>query len=86
MCTQNYTMASFLLFKCQKDQKITLCTQYRYIQYYVERVERLCYVHNIDTFHAMSKGSKDYVMLTLSAPNETIVDLTNEQKKSLLRF
>ena len=43
-----------------------LCTQYRYIQCYVDRVERvkrLCYVHNIDTFNAMSKGSKDYVML-----------------------
>ena len=43
-----------------------LCTQYRYIQCYVNRVERgkrLCYVHNIDTFNAMSKGSKDYVML-----------------------
>ena len=30
---------------------------------HVERVERLHYVHNIDTFNAMSKGSKDYVML-----------------------
>ena len=29
----------------------------------VERVERLHYVRNIDTFNAMSKGSKDYVML-----------------------
>ena len=38
-----------------------LCTQYRYIQWYVKRVKRLCYVHNIDTFNAMSKGSKDYV-------------------------
>ena len=28
-----------------------------------ERVEILHYVHNIDTFNAMSKGSKDYVML-----------------------
>ena len=56
-------MASFLLFTCQKGWKIMLCTQHRYIQCYVERVERLCYVHNIDTFSAMSKGSKDYVML-----------------------
>ena len=30
---------------------------------HVERVARLHYVHNIDTFNAMSKGSKDYVML-----------------------
>ena len=30
---------------------------------HVERVERFYYVHNIDTFNAMSKGSKDYVML-----------------------
>ena len=30
---------------------------------HVERVERLHYVHNIDTFNAMLKGSKDYVML-----------------------
>ena len=43
-----------------------LCTQYRYIQCCVERVKRVkrfCYVHNIDTFNAMSKGLKDYVML-----------------------
>ena len=38
--------------------KITYCL-------YVERVERLCYAHNIDTFNAMSKGSKDYVMYTI---------------------
>ena len=50
-------------YSCQKGQKITLCTQYRYIQCYVKRVEILHYVHNIDTFNAMSKGSKDYVML-----------------------
>ena len=30
---------------------------------HVKRVERLHYVHNIDTFSAMLKGSKDYVML-----------------------
>ena len=49
---------------CQKGQKITLCAQYRYIQCYVERVKRLHYVYNIDTFRAMSKGPKDYnVML-----------------------
>ena len=30
---------------------------------HVERVERLYYVHNIDTFNAMSKGSKDYVIV-----------------------
>ena len=38
-----------------------LSTQYRYIQCYVKRVKRVCYVHNIDTFNAMSKESKDYV-------------------------
>ena len=32
---------------------------------HVESVERLYYVHNIDTFNAMSKGSKDYVMYTI---------------------
>ena len=37
-----------------------LCTQYRYVQCYVKRVKRLCHVHNIDTFNAMSK---EYVML-----------------------
>ena len=36
--------------------KITYCL-------YVEKIERLCNVHNIDTFNAMSKGLKDYVML-----------------------
>ena len=30
---------------------------------HVTLVERLHYVHNIDIFNAMSKGSKDYVML-----------------------
>ena len=29
---------------------------------HVQRVERLYYVHNIDTVNAMSKGSKDYVI------------------------
>ena len=29
---------------------------------HVERVKRLYYVHNIDTFNAMSKGLKDYVI------------------------
>ena len=33
---------------CQKGQKIMLCTQYRYIQSYVERVKRLCYVETRD--------------------------------------
>ena len=36
-----------------------LCTQYRYIQCYVKRVERvkrLCYVHNIDALNTMLNG------------------------------
>ena len=61
-----------------KGQKIMLCTQYRYIQCYAERVERLCYVHNIDKFNAMSKGLKDYVML----PNiDTFNDMSKELKE-----
>ena len=59
-------MASFLMFTCRKGQKITLCTQYRYIQCYVERVES--YV--IDTFNA-TKGSKDYVIHNLDTFNAT---------------
>ena len=35
-------------YSCQKGQKITLCTQYRYIQCYVERVEKLCYAEKKD--------------------------------------
>ena len=35
-------------YSCQKGRKITLCTQYRYIQCYVERVKRLCYVETRD--------------------------------------
>ena len=35
-------------YSCRKGRKITLCTQYRYIQCYVERVERLCYVEKKD--------------------------------------
>ena len=35
-------------YSCYSGRKITLCTQYRYIQYYVKRVERLCYVEKKD--------------------------------------
>ena len=35
-------------YSCRKGRKITLCTQYRYIQCYVKRVERLCYVEKKD--------------------------------------
>ena len=35
-------------YSCWKGQKITLCTQYRYIQCYVKRVKRLCYVETKD--------------------------------------
>ena len=35
-------------YSCQKGQKITLCTQYRYIQCYIERVKRLRYVETRD--------------------------------------
>ena len=35
-------------YSCQKGQKITLCTQYRYIQCYVKRVEKLFYVETKD--------------------------------------
>ena len=35
-------------YSCQKGQKITLCTQYRYIQCYVKRVQRLYYVETKD--------------------------------------
>ena len=31
-------------YSCLKGRKITLCTQYRYIQCYVERVKRSCCV------------------------------------------
>ena len=31
-------------YSCRKGRKITLCTQYRYIQCYVERVKRSCCV------------------------------------------
>ena len=48
-----------------KESNIMLSIQYRYIQCYVERIKRLCYVHNIDVFNAMSKGSKEYVMYIL---------------------
>ena len=36
------------VLKGRKGQKIMLCTQYRYIQCYVKRVERLCYVETRD--------------------------------------
>ena len=42
---------SFNCYSCysfQKGRKITLCTQYRYIQCYVEMVKRLCYVETKD--------------------------------------
>ena len=59
------SLNSFNGYSCRKGQKITLCTQYRYIQCYVERVERLCYLHNMDmsiqmiiTMHVCVKGVK----------------------------
>ena len=42
------SLNSFNCYSCQKGRKITLCTQYRYIQCYVKRVERLCYVETKD--------------------------------------
>ena len=39
---------SYSCYSCRKVQRITLCTQYRYIQCYVERVKRLCYVETKD--------------------------------------
>ena len=35
-------------YSCRKGRKIALCTQYKYIKCYVERVERLCYVETKD--------------------------------------
>ena len=32
---------------------------------HVKRVKRLHYVHNIDTFNAILKGLKDYIMCTI---------------------
>ena len=59
------SLNSFNCYSCRKGQKITLCTQYRYIQCYVERVERLCYLHNMDmsiqmiiTMYVCVKGVK----------------------------
>ena len=42
------SLTSSNCYSCQKGRKITLCTQYRYIQCYVKRVERLCYVETKD--------------------------------------
>ena len=42
------SLNSFICYSCRKGRKITLCTQYRYIQCYVKRVERLCYVETRD--------------------------------------
>ena len=40
-----------------------LCTQYRHIQCYIERVKRLCYAHSIGTIGAVSRWSKDCGLL-----------------------
>ena len=40
----------------EKGQKIILCTQYRYIQCYVERVERLCYM--------LKQGTNTFLLIT----------------------
>ena len=45
-----------MMSKVSKEALVLIVT-------HVERVERLYYVHNIDTFNAMSKGSKDYVIV-----------------------
>ena len=44
------SLNSSYCYSCRKGRKITLCTQYRYIQCYVERVERLCYVEKKRTY------------------------------------
>ena len=61
-----------------------LCTQYRYIQCYVERVERLCYVETRDKHifaititmyvEAMLKGSK--VKITFNPLTYIAMDLS----------
>ena len=54
-------------YSCQKGRKITLCTQYRYIQCYVERVKRSCcveikdihiFVHNFLNIQAIFNPKK----------------------------
>ena len=60
-------MTSYLTVYMLKGSKgYILCTQYTYMQCCIERVERLCYVHNIDTLQRikamcemMSKESKE---------------------------
>ena len=47
-------------YSCQKGRKITLCTQYRYIQCYVERVERdiQIFAHNFLNIQRICKPEK----------------------------
>ena len=68
-------------YSCRKGQKITLCTQYRYIQCYVERVKRLCYVerkdihifaHNFLNIQAIFNPKKVLESWDLDLSNHTI--------------
>ena len=68
-------------YSCRKGRKITLCTQYRYIQCYVERVERLCYVetrdkhifaHNFLNIQAIFNPKKVLESWDLDLSNHTI--------------
>ena len=68
-------------YSCWKGRKITLCTQYRYIQCYVEKVKRLCYVekkdihifaHNFLNIQAIFNPKKVLESWDLDLSNHTI--------------
>ena len=43
-------------YACRKGRKIILCTQYRYSQCYIKRVERLCYM--------LKEGTNTFMLIT----------------------
>ena len=51
----------------------------------LKSVRRLCYVHNIDTFNAMSKGSKDYVMLKQGTYTSLLITFFSHQMLCMLK-
>ena len=68
-------------YSCQKGRKITLCTQYRYIQCYVERVKRSCcieikdihiFAHNFLNIQAIFNPKKVLESWDLDLSNHTI--------------
>ena len=49
-------LAVSIVTHAERVKRLPLCTQYRYIQCYIERVERLCYM--------LKQGTNTFLLIT----------------------